>query len=225
MAFQPAPVLEGEYHVRQRSTGRRIAFGGMVAAALLAGGYATGNAETLQAPESSGVMATLVGVVSVQDLAVSEANRQALQAQQNATAVELPAHLLPNGGLTSQPSQATLDALPSVAPNTDVWGAAPSFSSIKGFVGIFGGQNETINGEGFEPPDQGLAVNNNVAVEHNNLLIQFYNATTGAPLLSKPLADSAFFNTGSDGLTDTQVFYDPNHQPLVSRCGHVEQQF
>ena len=55
-------------------------------------------------------------------------------------------------------------------------------TSRKGFTGIGEGDNVTANHYGLEPPDQGLAVNNNVAAEINNNVMRFFNATTGAPL-------------------------------------------
>ena len=87
-------------------------------------------------------------------------------------------------------------------------GALPKFTSIKGFVGIYEGDNARVNGYETEPPDQGLAVHDNIAAEINNNLVQFFNATTGAPLTA-PMANSAFFNAAGFNLTDTQVFYDP----------------
>ena len=69
-------------------------------------------------------------------LAASQANRQALQSQQNAPAVERPVHRLPDGSLTSEPRKAILDALPlTPEPNADTK-AAPLFVSRKGFTGI-----------------------------------------------------------------------------------------
>ena len=79
------------------------------------------------APTASEFTATLEGEVSVEELAASEANRQALQSQQNAPPVEQPVHRLPDGSLTSEPSKETLDALPLTAePNADTKAAAPS---------------------------------------------------------------------------------------------------
>jgi hypothetical protein len=170
----------------------------------LAGTCAVANAQSVAAaPAGSEATVTLKGVVSVSELAASQANLEALQ---NAPVVQ-PVHRLPGGGLTSAPSRETLDALPlTPEPNTAVFGGiAPSFASVKGFVGLFGGQNL---GES-EPPDQGLAVNNNVAAEHVNFLIRFFDATTGAPKTG-PIADSKFFlvPNGFD-LADPQVFFDP----------------
>ena len=61
-------------------------------------------------------------------------------------------------------------------------------------------------------PIKDFAVNNNVAVEINNNIMQVFNATTGAALTG-PIATSAFFLAPSgSSLTDTQVFYDPTVQ-------------
>jgi hypothetical protein len=161
---------------------------------------------------TSRVMATLIGEVSVSQLAVSETNRLALEAQQSAPVKEQPTHRLPDGGLTSEPGTATLDALPwTVEPNAATSRAtiAPSFTSIKGFVGIHESDNVSVNHEELEPRDQGLAVNANVAAEINNNVVRFFNATTGAPL-SGPIATSAFFMApGGTDLSDTQAFFDP----------------
>src|SRR5215472_4835630 len=144
------------------------------------------KAGELRIATSAGVTATLIGEVSASQLAASEANRQALAAQKNAPPVEQPIHRLPDGSLTSAPSRATLNALPLTAePNVDILGAeafGPAFASIKGFVGIRETDNVIANKSELEPPDQGLAVNNNVAVEINNNVLRLFNATTGAPL-------------------------------------------
>jgi hypothetical protein len=175
----------------------RIAAGGLLAAVLFAGACAVANAQS--APARSEATVTLKGVVSLSELAKSQENLEALQNPP----VEMPLH--------RPPSRTTLDALPwAPEPNVGVFdGIAPSFASVKGFVGLFGGENATVNGFELEPPDQGLAVNNNVAVEHVNQMIQVFNATTGAPM-TVPFADSQFFGVPSGfSLTDTQVFFDP----------------
>lgn len=151
--------------------------------------------------------------VSVPELAASEANRQALEVQGYVPAIEQPAHRLPNGGLTSEPSQEMLNRLPWTGEPNAVTRSAdalvPSFTSIKGFSGIHESQSVTLNGFYNEPPDQGLAVNNNVAVEIVNNVVQVFNASTGASL-SGPIASKTFFGAPSGtSLTDTQVFYDP----------------
>jgi hypothetical protein len=84
-------------------------------------------------------------------------------------------HRLPDGSLTSEPSPATLDALPWITePNAATRSAvavAPSFASIKGFVGIHEAENVAVNHYELKPPDQGLAVYNNVAAEINNNVV------------------------------------------------------
>jgi len=173
----------------------------------------------------------LTAEISVPELAASEANRQALEEQYYMPPVEQPVHRLPNGELTSEPSQDVLDRLPWVGePNAVTLGAdkiTPSFSSIKGFVGVVEADNVTVNHFELEPPDQGLAVNNNVAVEIVNNIVQIFNATTGASLAG-PIAASKFFNAPSGtGLTDTQVFYDPTTKrwfltEIISNSSSIE---
>jgi len=189
-----------------------------VAALLLGSASAALAQEASLAPKADELRpaeftATLVSEISVSELAASEANRQALEAQRYAPPAEHPPHRLPDGSLTSTPSQATLDALPwTPKPNADTRSAnalAPAFASIKGFVGIHASQNSSLNSAQIEPPDQGLAVNNNVAAEINNNVVQFFNATTGASV-SGPVAASVFFKAPSGtSLTDTQAFFDP----------------
>jgi nicotinamide mononucleotide (NMN) deamidase PncC len=94
-----------------------------------------------------------------------------------------------------------LRALPPAAePNVDVTAGdvLPKFASVKGFTGIFEGNNVTANHSELEPPDQGLAVHNNVAAnvaaEINNNVVRFFNATTGAAMTA-PIANSAFFQS------------------------------
>src|SRR5215472_10472573 len=108
-------------------------------AALSASGLAKAG-QLRMAASGAGITATLRAVVSVSELAASEANRQALEAQKNVPPVEQPVHRLPDGSLTSAPSRATLEALPLTAePNADTLSAdafGPSFANINGFVGI-----------------------------------------------------------------------------------------
>jgi hypothetical protein len=188
-----------------------VATRGLLAGALFIGAVATANAQSEMNSEVSGYDAIRIGEVSVTDLAASEANRQALELLEKVPAVEQPKHRLPDGSLTSEPSQQMLRALPPAAePNVDVTAGAvlPKFASIKGFTGIFEGNNVTANHSETEPPDQGLAVHDNVAAEINNNVVRFFNATTGAAMTA-PMANSAFFNATGYSLTDTQVFYDP----------------
>jgi len=186
----------------------------VIVAVLFAAKFMLGAASAGEfRPTASDVTATLVREVSVSELAASEANRQALEAQESAPPVEQPVHPFPDGSLTSEPSQASLDALPwTVEPNAATAGPqaiAPSFASVKGFVGIRAAQNTSLNHSQNEPPDQGLAVNNNVAAEINNNVVQFFNATRGASLAG-PIAASTFFLAPSGTkLTDTQAFFDP----------------
>jgi hypothetical protein len=185
----------------------RIATRGLLAATLLAGTCALANAQSITAaPAGSVGGAALAGVVDVTELAASQANLEELQRPPH----EQPVHRLPDGGLTSAPSRKTLDALPLAEPNVGVLGGSgPGFSSVHGFVGLFGGEDAPVTGSETEPPDQGLAVNNNVAAEHINLMIRFFNATTGAPMTG-PIADFRFFLVPAfNVLGDTQVFFDP----------------
>jgi hypothetical protein len=131
---------------------------------------------------------------------------QALGTPKGGKPVEQPAHRLPDGSLTSEPSDELLRALPSSAePNVDV-AAAQGFGVTAGFVGIHEGDN-AANGFELEPPDQGLAVNNNVVAEINNSVVRFFNATTGAALTAA-IPTKAFFSVSGYSVTDTQSFYD-----------------
>jgi hypothetical protein len=157
--------------------------------------------------------ATLIGTVSIKNLASWP------QAAQPARApVEMRQHLLPDGSLTSKQSRPAPGALPLLTPNVEValspegakgTPSTASVTSVKGFVGIHSLDDLTATGFELEPPDQGLAVNNNVAAEINNLVLRFFNATTGAPLTA-PIALSSFFPSGNGNfLTDPQAFFDP----------------
>jgi hypothetical protein len=167
----------------------RVAIHGLLAATLL-GAAATANAQSALNSEVSGYDAIPMGDVSVTDLAASEANRQALELLEKAPAVERPKHRLPDGSLTSKPSQQMLRALqPSAEPNVDVTpgDALPRFTSITGFTGIFEGNNVTANHFESEPPDQGLAVHNNVVAEINNVHDRFGTANAWPPSGASPL--------------------------------------
>jgi hypothetical protein len=189
----------------------RIAGRALIAASLLVVAYATASAQGTVGPPPviSPDAATLAGTVSVTELSTSQANREALQTQQNVQPVEMPKHRLPDGSLTSAPSSEMLKALPlTPEPNAGVEsGISLAFKTIAGFTGIFEGENARVNGFDLEPPDQGLAVHDNVVAEINNLLVQFFKSD-GTPL-TNPIAASAFFLAQGSSLTDTQAFFDP----------------
>ena len=180
-----------------RFTVNAVATRALLAGTALFGAAAIANAQSELNSEVSGYDAIRIGEVSVTDLSVSEANRLALELPRNAPAVEQPKHRLPNGRPTSQPSPEMLHGLPTTEPNVGVAAAKAqaNFTSVKGFTGIFEGNNVTVNHSELEPPDQGLAVHNNVAAEINNNVVRFFNTTTGAAM-TPPMAASAFFNIG-----------------------------
>lgn len=167
------------------------------------------NAASAITAEVSASLVTRVGDVSVTELAASEANRQAFQSLLNVAEEEKPPHRLRDGSLTSEAKPQTLNALPRTTnPESAVVSIHPGFATTRGFTGIHVGDNVTANRSAPEPPDQGLAVNNNVAAEINNDVLRFFNATTGAALTA-PIANSTFFNAAGFSLTDTQAFFDP----------------
>lgn len=173
----------------------RIAARALISAGLIGFAYATASAQGTVGPPPviSPEVATLAGTVSVMQLSASQANRETLQAQQNAQPVEMPKHRLPDGSLTSvPPTSEALEALPlTPEPNAGVEsGISRPFKHIHGFTGITAGDDARVIGE-IEPPDQGLAVHNDVVAEINNNLVQFFNSD-GTPL-TNPIAASAFF--------------------------------
>lgn len=190
----------------------RIAARALISAGLIGFAYATASAQGTVGPPPviSPQVATLVRTVSVTQLSTSPANQQALQAQQNAQPVEMPKHLLPDGSLASEPSSEALKGLPlTPEPNAGVEGdPSRPFRQISGFTGIFAGQEEPRIGFELEPPDQGLAVHDNVVAEINNLLIQFFKSD-GTPLTNPIAAFAIFLTDFRVTLTDTQVFFDP----------------
>ncbi len=164
--------------VAQRNTCAGVA--AAVATIALLSLPAPARSDEAVAPAAGSAVAP-VRVFSASQRAESEANRQALQSLRNAPPVEQPRHRLPDGSLTSAPGRTMLEALPLAAePNAVTrWsGLGSSFSSRKGFTGIRAGDNVTANHYELEPPDQGLAVNNNVAAEINNNVTRFFNATS-----------------------------------------------
>jgi len=190
----------------------RVASRALIAASLLAAAYATASAQGTVGPPPvvSPDAATLAGTVSITELSASQANREALQAGRTAQPVEMPRHRLPDGSSTSEPRKGTVKTLPlAPEPNAGVEGRiARPFKHIDGFTGITAGDDARVNGFELEPPDQGLAVHDNVVAEINNVLLQFFNSD-GA-LLTNPIAASAFFLAESAfDLTDPQAFFDP----------------
>src|SRR5262249_46641052 len=139
--------------------------------------------------------------------------------------LQIRVHRRPDGTVTGGPakSPAQSPSMPRLLPNTIVESQAgdpavpqqanaapPPFASRKGFTGIHSRDNATVVGFELEPPDQGLAVNNNVAAEINNVVLQFYDATTGVRKLPNPIDLRLLFLPGSfSDLTDPQAFYDP----------------
>ena len=201
------------------SLGVHLVYGrALIAAGLIGLAYATANAQGTVGPPAviSPDVATLVGTVSVTELSVSQANRRALQAQKNAQPVEMPKHRRPDGSPMGAPRSETRKELPlRPEPNAGVEGRAlrpfqQSVSIIDGFTGIVTGDNARVNGFELEPPDQGLAVHDNVVAEINNLLVQFFKSD-GTPL-TNPIAASAFFLADDAFLTDTQAFFDSRSQ-------------
>lgn len=153
------------------------------------------------------------GEVSMTALSTSEANRQALQSPQSIAEIEQPQHRLPHGGLTSTPSQQVLNALPRMAgANIAIQSANPGGAGVlqfSGFGGIHEGDNVVANLSELEPPDQGMAVNNNIVAEITNNVLRFFDATSGAPL-TQAIALSVIFGVNPNiyGLSDPQVFFD-----------------
>jgi len=89
------------------------------AAALVSTGALAADVETAPATISPHVAERVGETPTMSELASSQANRNALRA--GGSPVEQPRHRLPNGGLTSAPDQATLNALPTFAePNAGV---------------------------------------------------------------------------------------------------------
>ena len=85
---------------------------------------------------------------------------------------------------------------------------------VSGFSSLSTMDNLAVLGGELEPPDQGLAVNNNVIVVATNLAIQFYDANSFNPLLAfsgvyaTPLPLPYFFGD-PNVFSDPQVFFDP----------------
>lgn len=151
----------------------------------------------------AGVRAT----VNFAQLAASRANADAL-AHLRATKPAMPLPLrLPDGRIeTRMPASA-----PALHPaaNTTVGGGA-RLMSVGGFTGIYEGSNAAANGSELEPPDQGLAVANNVVGEIVNNTIQFFRS--GQPL-TQPVANYVFFNAGTvANLSDPHITYDQSVQ-------------
>jgi len=169
------------------------------------------NAQSILNSEASRDLVTLRGDVSIEDLAASASNREALASSNNVATIKQPQHRLPNGRLTSQPPTQPISSAPS--SNTTIGAAPSSVISISGFTGVHEGDNVTANGYELEPPDQGLAVNSNVAAEIVNNVLRFFNATNGVALTA-PIATTTLFNLDPTvyNLSDPQVFFDPVSQ-------------
>jgi hypothetical protein len=145
----------------------------VAAASLVAATYATAMAQSGSAPQILPRAVTLAGTVSVRELSASAANRQTPQTQQNPEPNEAP---LPGGVQISSPSKEMLERLPSATePNAGVGRHIP-FRQISGFTGITLGSEAAV-GANATPPDQGLAVHDNIVAEIVNRSVQFSSPT------------------------------------------------
>lgn len=121
---------------------------------------------------------------------------------------QAPPNLLPNGQLPSQgPSSG-----PSLTPNLGLAAAAATAAASPdvpaGWIGIHSADQLNVNGFNLEPPDQGLAVNNNVVAEINNLVLEFFQAPTGTPLAGPVSLDFMKYKS-CNRLFGPQAFFDP----------------
>src|ERR1700730_5381882 len=174
----------------------------VVAASLVAATYATAMAQSGSAPQILPIAVTLVGTVSVRDLSASAPNLQTPQMQQNPEPIELP---LPEVQI-SPPTKEMLERLPlATEPNAGVGRHIP-FRQINGFTGITLGSEAAVGGNG-TPPDQGLAVHDNIVAEIVNRSVQFFKSD-GTPL-TNPIRSSAFFLAEGFSVFDGQAFFDP----------------
>src|SRR3984893_7649707 len=175
----------------------------VAAASLVAATCATAMAQSGSAPQILPRAVTLAGTVSVRELSASAANRQPPQMQQNPEPIEAP---LPGGVQTSPPSKEMLERLPlATEPNAGVGRHIP-FRQINGFTGITEGSEAAVGGNG-NPPDQGLAVHDNIVAEIVNRSVQFFKSD-GTPL-TNPIRSSAFFLADGFSVPDGQAFFDP----------------
>lgn len=95
--------------------------------------------------------------------------------------------------------------LPLLKQNSKVSTHYTESSYSPGFIGLLGQDNIFGYKGEIDPPDQGLAVNNDIVAEVTNLELQFFNATTGIPLTGAIPLNSFFLD---DSLGDPQVFFD-----------------
>jgi hypothetical protein len=148
--------------------------------------------------------AKLIGTVSLDALL---AVPKFLRADANVQHKEMHKHRLPNGKFTTDPSvRSLIEQLPSLAPNASIASNKTATSATPGFMGIVSADNISLYGYDIEPPDQGLAVHNNVVAEIVNDVVEFFDATTGASL-APAVSLLALFGENSQG--DGQVFFDP----------------
>jgi len=174
----------------------------VAAACLVAATYAMAMAQSASAPQIFPDAITLVGTVSVRELSASAANLQTPQMQQSPEPIEIP---LPGGVQTSPPSKEMLERLPlATEPNAGVGHHIP-FRQINGFTGITLGSEAAVGGNG-TPPDQGLAVHDNVVAEIVNRSVQFFKSD-GTPL-TNPIRGSIFFLAEGFNIVDQQAFFD-----------------
>jgi hypothetical protein len=175
----------------------------VAAASLVAATYATAMTQSGSAPQILPHAVTLVGTVSVRELSAGAANWQTPQMQQDPESIEAP---LRSGFQTSPPTKEMLERLPLASePNAGVARHIP-FRQINGFTGITLGSEAAVRGNG-TPPDQGLAVHDNIIAEIVNRSVQFFKSD-GTPL-TNPIRGSAFFLAEVFNVVDPQVFFDP----------------
>jgi hypothetical protein len=142
-----------------------------------------------------------VGTVSVRDLSASAANRQTPEIQESPQPIEAS----PRGGVQKSPDKEMLERLPlATEPNAGVGRHIP-FWHINGFTGITLGSEAAVGGNG-SPPDQGLAVHDNIVAEIVNRSVQFFKSDCTP--LTNPIRGSVFFLAEGFNIVDQQAFFD-----------------
>ncbi len=153
-------------------------------------------------PTGSGVAVRAREVLSVRELARSQANLDFIRTMHEREGVEIP-HNLPFGVHN--------ETLPRMTHGTAIvkgkYAVVPTYHT-SGFTGLYDGEEVGAGDPETEPPDQAMAVNNSEIVEMVNNLFQVFNSS-GKSLSGPPLATEVFFNAGSAFLSDPEVQYDP----------------
>ncbi len=159
-------------------------------------------ADTDIAPQPHILRAEIVARTNVRDLLAKAAQHPELAAVPRGP-IEMKRHKYP-----FQAGAARTATPFAPAPNVRIASYKPIAGKLVEFNGTYEGSNAPAIGGDLEPPDQGLAVGNNMVAELVNTSLQVFTET-GTPISSPISLNSVLAVDKSAGIGDPHIEYDP----------------